>query len=383
MTGSRLGGRLPTLAVFHVTISALLAIALVSSAAYPLAVVADSNGPDGAAANFELKQLAEGVYGVIRKDPPGFMVDANDLFIINEDDVVVVDTNGAPSTTRLVLTALRKLTSKPVSYVINTHGHDDHIRGNVVYKEAFPGVQFIAHEKTREALLTVGESNRKSFLEGAPKFCSTLEDLVKTGKSLGGGELTAEERIAYESDVRLARLAINEAPGAPAIIPTVTVSDRLTLYRGNRTIEIQYLGRGHTSGDLVVYLPQESIVATGDLVVWPVPFTGSDQSHIGDWARTLERICALNPKTIVPGHGPVLSDCSYLKTMAGLFASIQQQADAAESRGETLEQARKSIKLDDFKQKIAGDSTLRKLLFANYVAYPAVAAAYQDARQKK
>src|SRR4030095_13667608 len=79
------------------------------------------------ARNFEVQKLAEGVYGVIRKDPPGFMVDANNVFIINDDDVIVVDANGAPSITKEVLAALRKLKKKPVRYVVNTHWHDDHI----------------------------------------------------------------------------------------------------------------------------------------------------------------------------------------------------------------------------------------------------------------
>src|SRR5215216_6327832 len=73
------------------------------------------------ARNFEVQKIAEGVYAVIRKDPPGLMVDANSVFIINDDDVFVVDTSGAPSTTKEVLAALRKLTDKPVKYVINTH----------------------------------------------------------------------------------------------------------------------------------------------------------------------------------------------------------------------------------------------------------------------
>src|SRR5262245_31396507 len=73
------------------------------------------------ARNFEVQKIAEGVYAVVRKDLPGLMVDANNVFIINDDDVIVVDANGAPSITKEVLAALRKLTNKPVRYVINTH----------------------------------------------------------------------------------------------------------------------------------------------------------------------------------------------------------------------------------------------------------------------
>lgn len=81
------------------------------------------------------------------------IVDANNVFIINDNDVVVVDANGAPGITREVVAALRKITSKPVRYVINTHWHDDHIRGNKVYRDAFPGVEFIGEDSLRDVRL--------------------------------------------------------------------------------------------------------------------------------------------------------------------------------------------------------------------------------------
>jgi len=128
----------------------------------------------------------------------------------------------------------------------------------------------------------------------------------------------------------------------------------------------------------VVHLPKERILITGDLVVWPVPLVGDPQSHIKEWSATLERLSALSPAIIVPGHGPVLHDTSYLKTLVAMFASISRQTEAAVSRGETLDQARKSVKLDEFQKQLAGDSPVRKLLFGNYVAYPAIGAAFRE-----
>jgi glyoxylase-like metal-dependent hydrolase (beta-lactamase superfamily II) len=331
-----------------------------------------------AARNFEVQKLAEGVYAVIRKDPPGLMVDANSVFIINDNDVVVVDTSGAPATAKEVISALRRLTDKPVRYVVNTHWHDDHIIGDPVYRDAFPGVEFIGHSRMREYLPNEGAVNRKKFLEGARGGRDFLRGLIEKNKSITGGDLTAEERESYTSDIRLVELALSEASGTELTLPTITLEERLTLRRGNRIIDIRHLGRGHTGGDLIVHLPQEGIVITGDLVVWPVPLVGSDQSYIGDWSATLEKLRELRPATIVPGHGPVMRDDSHVKLMASLFASIKQQTDAARSRGETLEQARKSLNLDEFRKQFAGDSSVRKVLFDTYVAQPGVAAAYRS-----
>lgn len=335
------------------------------------------------ARNFDIQKLAERVYAVIRKDPPGLMVDANNVFIINDEDVIVIDANGAPSTTREVLAALRKLTDKPVKYVINTHWHDDHIIGDTVYREAFPNVEFIAHENMREYLPKQGTVNRKNFLENAPQALDFIKGLVAQNKGLSGNPLSEEERTSFTSDISLVDLVLKESAGTQLTLPTLVIKDRLTLHRGNRIIDIRYLGSGHTSGDIIVHLPQEGIVVTGDLVVWPVPLVGGDQSYVNQWSATLDQICALKPTTIVPGHGPVMHDDSYLKLMSELFANIKQQTEAAVARGEALEQVRKSINLDEFKKRFAGDSPVKKALFSTYVTGPAVTSAFRNTSAKK
>jgi glyoxylase-like metal-dependent hydrolase (beta-lactamase superfamily II) len=338
----------------------------------------------GQSAQFEVLKVADGVYAAIRKEPPGLTVNANSVFIINEDDVVVVDTTLTPGTAKELLAALRRLTNKPVKYVINTHWHDDHIMGNQVYRDAFPGVEFIAHANTREYLPTTGLANRKQAMseQGYPGFIASLRSQLEKNESLFGGPMNEEERATFASDIKIAEAYMAENPTAQIVLPTITLEDRLVLYRGGRTIDIRYLGRGHTSGDIVVHLPKEGVLVTGDLVIWPVPYVGSPQSHPGDWAATLEKLSALHPTAIVPGHGPILRDDSYLKLMARLFASIKQQVEAAVARGENLEQTRKSVNLDEFRKLFAGESRMRRLIFANYVRGPAVEAAFRDATAK-
>jgi glyoxylase-like metal-dependent hydrolase (beta-lactamase superfamily II) len=330
------------------------------------------------AANFDVQKLADNVYAVVRKEPPGLMVDANNLLIVRDRDVVVVDSNGAPVITREVLGALRKITNKPVRYVINTHYHDDHIRGNQVYRDAFPGVDFIAHSFARDYLPNQGAANRKAFLEGAPQFANQLRGLIKDGKSLLGGELSIEERESLSSDVALADLVLRDGASAETVLPTITVDDRMTL-PGQPAIEVLHVGKGHTAADLIVHLPALRIVATGDLVVWPVPLVGDPQSHIGNWSSALDAIQALKPAAIVPGHGPVLRNDEYLATLSSMFADIQRQVVAAKGRGETLEQARQSVNLDAFRARLTGDSPVRRLLFSMYVTRPAIGAAYAQA----
>jgi cyclase len=330
------------------------------------------------AAEFEVQKVADGVYATIRTKPPGLMFDANSIFIINDEDVVVVDTNITPASARETLAALRKLTAKPVRYVVNTHWHDDHMIGNAVYREAFPKVEFIGHSSFAVDASTIGATNRKGTLTGGPELVADMKKMIAAKKSFDGGALTDEERISMESDIAAAERYFAAAPAFHPIMPTITIDDELTLVRGKRTIEIRHLGRGHSGADLVVWLPGERIAITGDLVVWPVPLVGST-SFPREYAAALQKLLALKPAVFIPGHGPVLRDDAYVQLMARLLDSIATQTEAAVRRGETLEQARKSVKLDELRTAIAGGSKLKQLIFDFYVAGPAVAAAYKQA----
>ena len=346
------------------------------AAAFSRAEAASSSNPHD---RFDVQKIADGVYAVIRTDPPGLMVDGNSLFIVNDEDVVVVD---APEASKEILAALRKITSKPVKYVINTHWHDDHVLGNRIWRDAFPGVEFIAHERTLDYLPTQGLINRKGMLEGAPEVNAQMKERLKEGKNFRGEEMNPEERAAFASDISLVDQYLAEVPSIPIVLPSLTVRDRLTLVRGQRRIEVLALGSGHTAGDLVVHLPKERIVATGDLVVYPVPLVGDPQSHVSEWSATLEKVRALSPALYVPGHGPVLKDDAYVRLMIELFASIDRQTRAAVAAGKTLEETRKAVDIQDFERRFSGDSRMRGLLFRNYVARPAVDAAFHEATGK-
>lgn len=333
---------------------------------------------------FDVVKLADGVYAAVRKDPPGFAVESNSLFVIGDDGVIVVDAQSNAAATRETLAALRTLTDKPVRFVVNTHWHDDHVVGNQVYAETFPGVQFVAHAATRAYLPAQGAENRRKWHEGGlSQFVELLRGFVRDNKSFGGGAIDDEERASYLSDISLGEGYMTVSANYAPVLPTVTLEEKLTLYQGTRAVEILFLGRGHTSGDLVVRLPQENVVAAGDLVVYPVPLVGADQSHVSDWGATLEKLLALKPSVILPGHGPLMRDDSYVRQVARLMDSANAQTRAAVARGEALDAARKSVKLDEFRKLFAGESRVRNALFQMYVAGPAVASAYADATAKR
>lgn len=327
---------------------------------------------------FSVEKLADGVYAVVRREPPSLYFESNSLFIIGDSGVTVVDAQFSLASTRAVLAALRQLTDKPVRYVINTHGHDDHITGNQVYRDAFPGVEFIAHRSTRDEMVADGARRRKEFLDRLPGTIEFFRSLLTDGKAPDGEPLSEEERIGLAGDSTIGTRFLAESPGLELVPATTVVDDRLTLKQGGRTIEILHLGRGHSNGDLIVYLPAEKIVASGDLLVLPVPLVGST-SHPAEFMVALDRLRSLKPFIIVPGHGPVQHDLTQVDRVIQLLVSIREQVAQGVARGDSLGAIRKTVNLDRFRDLFAGQSRLQRFAFANYVTYPAVAAAYADA----
>jgi len=333
-------------------------------------------GADAAQPGFKIQRMAENIYAAVRTDPPGLMVDANSLFIVNADDVVVVD---APEASAEMIAALKQITDKPVRFLINTHWHDDHVIGNAAWKRAYPGLQIIGHAALRDYLPTTGIKNRQAMIGGAPEFSAQMQAQMDKGKNLQDQPISDEERTSYRSDIALVKHYMEVVPGTEVPLPDITVTDQLVLRRGTRSIEIRYLGRSHTSGDLVVWLPLERLAAVGDMVVWPVPLVGNDQSHVGDWPATLDALLALKPDIVLPGHGPVLGDMSYVTRMRDLFKHINEQVKAGVDRHEKLEDVRKHVDLAEQRKQFAGDSKVRGFAFGMYVTGPAVESAFRDA----
>ncbi|HYD54830.1 MAG TPA: MBL fold metallo-hydrolase [Gemmatimonadaceae bacterium] len=325
---------------------------------------------------FTVERLADGVYAVLRREPLGLGGDPNNLFVVRDSDVVVVDAHFSPGATREVIAAIRGVTRKPVRWVINTHWHDDHVTGNAAYREAYPGVRFVAHDGMRRDLLGQGAENRERFIASAPRTAAFLRELVATRRTVEGKTASDGERRAYERYADLIERFAREAPTAAIVPPDTTFTDRLVLRQGGRTIEVRHLGAGHTRGDVVVLLPAERIIAAGDLVIHPVPFVGST-SLPGEFGATLERLAALQPRVIVPGHGALLRDTRYLHRVAALLASVREQVGAAVARGETLEQARARVDLDAFRREFADGDAVRELLFTQYVQQSAIPAEYR------
>jgi glyoxylase-like metal-dependent hydrolase (beta-lactamase superfamily II) len=326
---------------------------------------------------YDVVKLADGVYGLFWREKP-VHPEPNVLIVINGEDVLVVDSAILPSTARRIVAEIRKLTRKPVRYVVNTHWHDDHVLGNFVYREAWPGALFLAHPNTRADAATQAFGRHGEDIAKDKEILGQYREMLRNGKRPDGTVISAESRKRAEGTIAWLKRFIVERPTVRTVLPDVTFEDTLVLHRGTRTIELHYLGRGNTRGDVVVYLPHEKILATGDLVVAPTPFGFG--SYYSEWAATLDKLMAFDATTVFLSHGDLQHDFTYVHQLHDLLTDLVSRVGAEVSKGATLEQVQKSVTLDDWKSRLAGDDLMKGRAFDEFFVSPAVERAYHQAK---
>jgi glyoxylase-like metal-dependent hydrolase (beta-lactamase superfamily II) len=288
--------------------------------------------------------IGKGVYALIAAERTDD-VDGNSTLIVGDRAAVIVDTHWSPWSARTALAEVRKLTSTPVRYIVNTHWHYDHLLGNQVYLDAFPGAQVVAHRETARIIDT--------WASGFPR------------------RMTAIREKATSQEVR-------ERLSTPIVGPSILVESRLRIDLGGRVVDLLHLGRGNTPGDLVVHVPDAGIAITGDLLVWPVPF--AINSFPAAWIDTLVNVERLGARVLVPGHGPVQRDSRYLEQVKELLRHTVTETRSAVRRQLTLEETRAAVSFDRFRPRFAGDDSRRLKMFVDFWEGPAVERAWREAR---
>lgn len=324
----------------------------------------------------DVVRLADGVYAVIRHDPESFGNNANSLVVIGDSGVLVVDAQFTRLATLQTLEAIRSLTSKPVRYVVNTHWHDDHAAGNQIYRDSFPGVEFVAHTNTRADLATIGAANRKATWNGAAPFAARLRRLLDQGLGADSTPASPRERAALENAIAIINQYIAEAPGFRETLPTRTFDRSMTIQLGRRVVELRWFGEASTRGDAIVYLPADHIAAVGDLLGDPVPFAFN--AHVGDWIAVLDSIRGLGVSSLVPGHGPVFRGTARLDSTRAMLARVRSETISAAREGQSLDQIRRAVTLRDYRDAIAGSDKWLNAAFTSFFLAPAVNAAYDE-----
>ncbi|CAN7625063.1 MBL fold metallo-hydrolase [Acidovorax sp. LjRoot74] len=226
--------------------------------------------------------------------------DPNTGIIIGDDAVMVIDTQATPVMAQDVIRRIREVTDKPIQYVLLSHYHAVRVLG----ASAYGAEHIIASEDTRDLIVERGQFDKDSEIGRFPRLFQNVESVP--------------DGLTW---------------------PTMTFNRKMTLWLGKLEVQILQLGRGHTKGDTVAWLPQEKILFSGDLVEFDAtPYAGD--AYFQDWPQTLDNIAALKPEKLVPGRGAALQTPEQVQAgLAGTRAFISDLYDsvkASAAKGEDL-----------------------------------------------
>jgi glyoxylase-like metal-dependent hydrolase (beta-lactamase superfamily II) len=222
--------------------------------------------------------------------------DPNTGIVVGDDAVMVIDTQATPAMAQDVIRRIRQVTDKPIKYVVLSHYHAVRVLGAAAYKPE----HIIASEDTLSLIRERGEQDKASEIGRFPRLFRNVDSVP---------------------------------PGLTW--PTLTFTGRMTLWLGKLEVQLIQLGRGHTKGDTVVWLPQDKVLFSGDLVEFDAtPYAGD--AYFQDWPKTLDNIAALRPLALVPGRGAALQGAADVARglegtrafVSELYASVKAGAAA-------------------------------------------------------
>jgi cyclase len=244
----------------------------------------------GQTAAYRLDKITDGVYLAAPATPRTGA--ANVPVIVNDRDVVLVGSHLSPAAARALVDQVKTITDRPVRFLINTHYHAPDAAASA---ESYPaGIEVIGHELARRTLLFDAR--------GRPR-----------------------------------------PAGASGIPPTVGMTTRLSLYRGDREIRIQYVGRGHSDNDIVVFLPKERILCSGELLVNGLPDMGS--GNITDWVSTLEALKPIDFQLVLPARGAPFTGKEKVSALQSYLRDVLTQATDLLNKDITPEEAARKVDL--------------------------------------
>ena len=316
------------------------ALLVVIGAMFVVAIAAQSRQPAGTAHNgkaFKFNKVREGIYHAVGTG--SLAVVGNSSFIVNDNDVIVVDDHVSPAAAWVLLEEIKEVTNKPVTTVINTHFHFDHAHGNQIFA---PNVQIIGHEFTRRMLLSnsIGMPLYQNYVTGLPGQIDGLKKRIAS-------EADAAAKAKLQTQLQVAennRASQKELKPTP---PNVTLATQMTLYRGSREIQIRFLGRGHTAGDVVVFLPNEKVVMTGDFLTSGL--SNMSDSYPEEWVTSLDALKKLDFDTVLPGHGDAFTDKAKIDYFQAYLRDVWSEVSRLKKEGVSAEEAAKRADLTKHK----------------------------------
>ena len=289
---------------------------------------------------WRFEEVADGVFFATGTGAMTTM--SNSLVIVNDDHSMLVDTSVSPVAARKLVEGIRsEVTEKPIRYVFNTHFHFDHSHGNQVFGGE---VEIIGHEYVRQQHLAdvLNQRTNRTFSAAIPGQLDELRSRVAAATD-------GDERARLALDLRIREAHWNAIQETRVRPPNITYRDSMKIVKGGREVQLHFVGRGHTGGDTLVFLPEERIVFTGDFFlgrpgVNALPYMGD--GFVNEWVASLDGLKALDFDLIVPGHGTPFDERHQIDDLQRYLKDLWSQAARLRSEGVPAADAAHQIDLD-------------------------------------
>ena len=297
-----------------------------------LAAAQETDPTDGQAA-WRFEEIADGVFFATGTGAMTTM--SNSLVIVNDDHAMLVDTSVSPAAARKLIAEIKaEVTDQPIRYVLNTHFHFDHSHGNQLFGD---DVEIVGHEYVRSQHLADPLKQRTNR-----SFSAAIPGQIEQIKAQLAAATDATERTRLQTALRVREAhwnAIHETVVKP---PNVTYRDTMTLVKGGREVQLHFVGRGHTGGDTMVFLPAERIVFTGDFFLGSpgansLPYMGD--GFVNEWPASLDGLKALDFDILVPGHGSPFRERKQIDDLQAYLRDLWTQVSALRAEGVSAEEA--------------------------------------------
>jgi cyclase len=307
--------------------------------AYHRAAWARAAAPTADTNLFKIQKAADGIY--FAQARPQAMINSNAAIFVRSNDVVVVDTHSKPSASASLIGQMkREVTTKPVRYVINTHFHWDHTQGNHSYRLTGEKVDFIASAATKDLMASLAVTRMKASVAEVPHQVDVLSKRAAHATSAGEKAFCADQirqLEAYQTELKNYTLEL----------PTITFDKTYVLQDRAYDLHIDFHGHAHTAGDVVVFCPQERVVATGDVIHGFLPFIADGFPHA--WPGTIDSIGSADFRTILPGHAALQTDRTVMMNLRNYIEELTGRVAEGQTAGMSVAEMQQRITVASLK----------------------------------
>jgi glyoxylase-like metal-dependent hydrolase (beta-lactamase superfamily II) len=344
------------------------------AAALPIAATAFAADPF----EFEWTELDKGVWAGVRPVSYNSPPTGTTVIVIGEKGVLLFDPAGTPLVGERVAAKVAELTDLPVTHMAVSHWHGDHSMGAYKILEKYPDAEIVMHDFTARAIKSPLNDSTPPDEASEQATKERIETALQTGKRSNGEPVKPEMVPYYKNALEHLHLVSREVRGLRPLVPTKTFFDAMSIDLGGRMVELRHMGPGNTNGDIIMYLPKEKILATGDVVVRPTPY--GFYSHPRSWTKVLGQLKTLPAKAIVPGHGDIMRDTAYFDLLIEALEFVADEVDALVLQGKSLDEVRAALDWSAVETKFTGGDPLLAVFFDGWFKTPIVEAEYKIAK---